>query len=131
MATKYKYRITIACPSGLISAANQLALIAGESAADDQTFTSASYKDAIGNLFAVCSTVVTDSFLAIQSGLPSELKPHAEGADTTLAQQALDALMIWDSESVFDPTKLTMSVGTTPQDALTQWGLTKIVTEEL
>lgn len=131
MTTKYKHRITLSCPSGLISAANQLALVAGESAADDQTFTSAGYEDVRGNLFAVASTVVTDNFLAVANGLPAELPAHAINADRELAQQALDAMVMWQEGATFDINSLTMAVGLTPQDTLVQWGLTQIVTEEI
>ena len=57
MTTEYQQRATIATPDAHVPDANQIALALGESSADDQTFTNASYQDADGNLYAVCSTV--------------------------------------------------------------------------
>jgi len=62
MTTKYSERATISTPFTHIPDANQLALALGESAADDQTFSTASYQDAQGNLYAVCSTVAKPIF---------------------------------------------------------------------
>ena len=76
MMTKYQQRATIAVPEPLIAEANQLALCLGESSADDQTFTAASYQDADGNLYAVCSTVAKPIFAQI-AGQPLQAPDHA------------------------------------------------------
>ena len=62
MTTAYIQKATIATPVSHIPDANQLALCLGQSSADDQTFTTASYQDADGNLYAVCSTVAKPIF---------------------------------------------------------------------
>ena len=62
MTTAYVQRATIATPAAHIPDANQLALLLGESSADDQTFGAANYQDAEGNLYAVCSTVAKPIF---------------------------------------------------------------------
>jgi hypothetical protein len=122
MTTAYQHRVTIAVPENLITEANHLACIMGESSADIETFRSAGYQDAQDNLYAVCSTVVTDTFLAAQSqGLPPS-PPHAEAADRALAQSALDTLG--------QPAGLMMVVDPDPQAALAQMGLERVPSEE-
>ena len=65
MTTQYQQRATIAAPAAHIPDANQLALCLGESSADDQTFTTAAWQDAEGNLYAVSSTVAKPIFVQI------------------------------------------------------------------
>ena len=93
MTTAYKHRVTIAAPASQLTEANHLACLMGESAADIETFKAANYQDAQGNLYALCSTVVTDTFMQAQSkGLPPT-PAHADGiADRALAQAAYDSL---------------------------------------
>ncbi|WP_299311773.1 hypothetical protein [uncultured Halomonas sp.] len=91
MTTKYTHRVTIAVPAVYIADANQLALCLGESASDDQTFTTAKWQDADGNLYAVCSTVAKPVF-AQMAGQPLVAPDHAPDVDleaTTRAQQLL------------------------------------------
>jgi len=93
MMTKYQQRATIAVPEPLIAEANQLALALGESAADDQTFTTASYQDAQGNLYAVCSTVAKPIFAQI-AGQPLQAPAHAPDMDVEAATRAQALLQI-------------------------------------
>ena len=93
MMTKYQQRATIAVPEPLIAEANQLALCLGESSADDQTFTTASYQDAEGNLYAVCSTVAKSVFAQL-AGLPLQAPDHAPGMDLEAATRAQALLRI-------------------------------------
>lgn len=129
MTTRYKHRVTIICPEHLMQAANQLALIASETSADDKTFTSANYVDANGNKYAICSTVVTDGFLQIQSGLPAELPPHAKNADVILAQQALDVLAIYVEGGLLSGDVLTMTVDIDQKTVIENLGLMVIDAE--
>lgn len=124
MTTRYNHRVTMICPEHLMQAANQLALIAGESSADDKTFTSTSHEDTYGNKYAICSAVVTEGFLQIQSGLPAELPPHAENADILLAQQALDALAIYAEGGLLSSDALTMAVDVSPKTVIENLRLT-------
>lgn len=94
MTTAYTHRVTIICPESLIPDANQLALVVGESAADDQTFGAASYSDVDGNLYAVSSTVVTDTFQGKATTL-LVAPAHAPGADLAAAGRAQAALYIY------------------------------------
>ena len=91
--TQYKQKATIATPITHIPDANQLALCLGESRADDQTFTTASYQDANGNLYAVCSTVAKPIF-AEMAGQPLKAPDHAPGMDLEAATRAQALLQI-------------------------------------
>ena len=93
MMTKYQQRATIAVPEPLIAEANQLALCLGESSADDQTFTAASYQDADGNLYAVCSTVAKPVFAEL-AGQPLKAPDHAPDMDLAAATRAQALLQI-------------------------------------
>jgi len=87
MSTSYTQRATIAAPKNKIADANQLALCLGESSADDQTFSAASYQDAQGNLYAVCSTVAKPIFAQL-AGQPLQAPGHAPDMDLAAATRA-------------------------------------------
>jgi len=93
MRTLYRHRATIATPLAHIPDANQLALALGESAADDKTFTTASYQDADGNLYAVCSTVAKPIFAEL-AGQPLQAPDHAPDMDVEAATRAQALLQI-------------------------------------
>ena len=93
MTTLYQQRATIAVPEPLIAEGNQLALALGESAADDQTFTTASYQDASGNLYAVCSTVARPIF-AQMAGQLLQAPDHAPDMDLAAATRSQALLQI-------------------------------------
>jgi len=88
-------RVTIICPEAMMSDANQLALVLGESAGDDQTFLAAGYEDAGGNLYAVASSLVKPAFFTA-AGSPLAAPDHAPGADLTAASRAQAAVVILD-----------------------------------
>ena len=93
MTTLYQQSSTIATPVSHIPDANQLALALGESHADDRTFTSASYQDADGNLYAVCSTVTKPVFAQL-AGQPLQAPDHAPDMDLAAATRAQALLQI-------------------------------------
>jgi hypothetical protein len=93
MKTLYTNRVTIATPVAHIPDANQLALALGESAADDQTFTTASYQDASGNLYSVASTVAKPIFAQI-AGQPLQAPEHAPDMDLAAATRSQALLQI-------------------------------------
>jgi len=76
MISQYQQLTTIAAPAARIPDANQLALALGESSADDRTFNIASYKDASGNLYAVCSTVAKPVFAELAGQPLQALNTH-------------------------------------------------------
>lgn len=91
--TDYIYRCTIAVPEAHIGDANQLALVLGESAADDKTFTAARWQDAEGNKYAVCSTVAKAVFVD-RAGQPLAAPEFAPDADLAAAGRAQALLRI-------------------------------------
>ena len=126
MTTEYKQKATIAAPSTHIPDANQLALCLGESAADDQTFSTASYQDASGNLYAVCSTVAKPIF-AQMAGQPLQAPDHAPGMDLAAATRAQSLLQI--NNGIATPDVIAVILGNrleSAQDHIKALGLTPV-----
>jgi len=126
MTTSYQKRATIAAPETLIQDANQLALALGESSADDQTFTTASYQDASGNLYAVCSTVAKPIF-AEMAGQPIKAPDHAPGMDLAAATRAQELLQI--NNGTASPDVIAAILGNrmeSAQDHIAALGLTRV-----
>ena len=125
----YNKRMTMAVAQSLIDKANQLALIAGESPDDVNTFTNANWQDASGNLYAVCSTVIKPIVLAM-FGQPVEGgELQAEGADKSLAQQALDASVMYSDGVKATPNSIVIAVDIDPMEAFEAMGLTMVVSD--
>jgi hypothetical protein len=125
--TQYVNRLTLAVPESLMGAANNLALIMGRSTADINTFTTATWQDASGNLYAVCSAVSKPMVVqALSTGLPDPLPSHAENADVTLAQQALDAIEVYGEGVAAGVDKIVLAIDDNPLDALSGMGLTRL-----
>ena len=93
MTTLYTSRATVATPAAHTPDANQLALCLGESNADDQTFSAASYQDAQGNLYAVCSTVAKPIFAKL-AGQRLQAPAHSPDMDLVAATRAQALLRI-------------------------------------
>jgi len=93
MTTLYQQRATIASPIAHIPDANQLALCLGESSADDRTFSTASYKDEQGNLYAVGSTVAKPIFAQL-AGQPLQAPDHSPDMDLAAATRSQALLQI-------------------------------------
>ena len=91
----YTLRVTIICPEAMMSDANQLALVLGESAGDDRTFRTAGHEDAGGNLYAVASSLVKPAFFTA-AGSPLAAPDHSPDADLTAATRAQSAVVIPD-----------------------------------
>ena len=127
MSTLYQQKATIAAPEAHIPDANQLALCLGESAADDQTFTAASYQDEDGNLYAVCSTVAKPIF-AEMAGQPLKAPDHALGMDLVAATRAQALLQI--NNGIASPGVIAVILGNrleSAQDHIKALGLTRVV----
>ena len=126
MTTEYTNRVTIAVPIAHIQDANQLALCLGESSADDRTFTTASYKDAQGNLYAVASTVSRPTF-AQAAGQPLQAPGHAPDVDLTAATRAQALLQINDGIAAPDVIAVILGGRTeSTQDHIAALGLIRI-----
>jgi hypothetical protein len=126
MTTAYTQKATIATPAAHILDANQLALALGESASDDRTFSTASYQDASGNLYAVCSTVAKPVF-AEMAGQPLQAPDHTPGMDLVAATRAQSLLQI--NGGIASPDVIAVILGDrleSAQDHIAALGLTPI-----
>ena len=131
MTTQYQQRATIAAPKRFTSCANQLALCLGESSADDRTFSTASYQDASGNLYAVCSTVAKSVFAQL-AGLPLQAPDHAPGMDLEAATRAQALLQI--NNGTASPDVIAVILGSnadSAQDHIAALGLKKVLEPEM
>jgi hypothetical protein len=128
--TQYTNRLTLAVPESLMDKANNLSLIMGRSTADINTFAQATWQDASGNLYAVCSAVSKPIVVqALSTGLPDPLPAHAENADVELAQQALDAVEVYSEGVAAGVDKIVLAIDDNPLDALAGMGLTIVEVE--
>lgn len=124
MSTKYTHRATICAPIAELYAANQLACIVGESAADIGTFTVATHtRDGVE--YACISTVVKDVFASYtNNGLPDP--PHAVDANRAEALRVFAGLN-QPGGVVFE---LTDAATTTGADVLARLGFEPIIVED-
>lgn len=97
MNTEHKHRMTLVVPKPLMPAANQLALIAGESPDDDKTFTQASYQDASGNQYAVCSAVIKPIVLTMFGKPVEDSDLYDDNADASLANLAMSKAVMYSN----------------------------------
>jgi len=128
--TKYVQKATIAAPLDLIPDANQLALALGESSVDDQTFTTASYQDAQGSLYAVCSTVAKPIFAQI-AGQPLQAPDHAPEMDLAAATRAQSLLQI--NAGIATPDVIAVILGDrleSAQDHIAALGLSRVPSDD-
>ena len=126
MITDYLQKATIAAPIAHIPDANQLALCLGESSADDQTFSTASYQDADGNLYAVCSTVAKPIFAELASR-PLFAPDHAPDMNLSAATRAQALLRI--NNGIAAPDVIAVVLGDrleSAQDHIQMLGLTRV-----
>lgn len=113
-------RLTIAAPAALIAGANQLALAMGSTEADANTFGEAQFKDADGNLHAVCSLLCTERWL---EKLSEPLKPRL-GADMEMANDVQATMSLGGLATT---TGITVIRNENPQAALDDMGLEYVV----
>jgi len=126
VTTTYAHKVTIVAPTAHIQDANQLALALGESSADDQTFSEATYQDADGNLYAVCSTVAKPIFAQL-AGQPLQAPDHAPGMDLAAATRAQSLLQI--NNGIAAPDVIAVILGDrleSAQDHIQMLGLTRV-----
>ena len=126
--SEYNHRMTLVVPEQHMAIANQLALIAGESPDDVNTFTAVNYQDSAGNLYAVCSTVIKPVVLGLFgiSLADITLPAHAINADVTTAQQALDKVVMYKQGDKASTAKIMCAIDFEPLAAFADMGLTII-----
>lgn len=122
--SQYTHRMTLAVPELLMPQANQLALIAGESLDDVNTFVNANYQDSVGNKYAVCSTVIKPIVLSLLTTPLANSVLQAEGVDVTQAQQALDKVVMYKQGDKASTTKIMCAIDFEPLTAFSDMGLT-------
>lgn len=125
----YKHRMTLVVPEQLMAQANQLALIAGESLDDDKTFTTANWRDANSDLYAVCSTVIKPIVLSLLSQPVADSVLTAEGANLELAQQAMDAAIMYREGVKVSPDKIVIAIDIEPIQFFESVRLTMVESE--
>ena len=128
--TQYTHRMTLVVPESLMPQANQLALIAGESLDDVNTFTQANWEDTEGNKYAVCSTVIKPIVLELLNTPLTDSPLKAEGADLSLAQQALDKVVMYKQGDKVSTTGIMCAIDFEPLTAFADMGLTIILGED-
>lgn len=127
--SQYTHRMTLAVPESLMPQANQLALIAGESLDDVNTFTQANYQDGEGNKYAVCSTVIKPIVLGLLSTPLADSPLQVEGADLTQAQQAMDKVIMYEHGVTATPDSIYIATDYDPLEFFDSLGLTLIETQ--
>lgn len=127
--SEYTHRMTLVVPVTLTTQANQLALIAGESPDDVNTFTTAKYQDSSGNLYAVCSTVIKPIVLSLLNTPLADSPLQAEGADVSLAQQAMDKVIMYQEGVTVVPEHIYIGIDIDPFDMFERLRLTTIETQ--
>lgn len=126
MTSLYNQRMSLVVPESMILQANQLALIAGESALDINTFDKADYKDKDSNAYAVCSAAIKPVVLNLLSVRLAELSlpSHALSASIDMAQQALDSIVMYDETGVAaSPNTIIVALNDEPLSILDALGL--------
>ena len=128
IASDYKHRMSLAVPQALMTQANQLALIVGESSDDVKTFSNANWQDKDGNLYAVCSTAIKPVVLGLFgiSLADITLPDHASNADVVAAQQALDKVVMYKQGDKASTAKIMCAIDFDPLQAFADMGLTII-----
>ena len=126
---QYTHRMTLVVPEPLMAQANQLALIAGESADDVNTFTTTNYQDNDGNKYSVCSTVIKPIVLSLLTTPLADSPLQAEGADLELAQQAMDSVVMYEQGVIATAEHIYIAIDTDPFEFFEALGLSAIETE--
>lgn len=117
--TDYTHRMSLVVPKHMMPAANQLALVAGESPDDVNTFTTANWADKEGNLYAVCSTVIK----------PIVLSMFGQVVSNGDAQSAMDIAVMYEQGMTASSDKIVIGVDIDPRSLFSELGLT--MTESL
>ena len=123
-------RLTIACPNALRDDANNLAMVLGYRPDDAETYVALNWQDADGNLYAVASLPVSDTFTTTaQSGLQRPSWDTDNIIDMDAAWWAQEALVVSLTPVTAMPDKLTACVGDDALATLAAMGLTQVEVE--
>ena len=123
--------LTIACPEVHISDGNQFSRCVGLGPDDDKTFSLALWQDTQGNLYAVASGLVSDTFTETAT---SPLVEPEWGCDMEAAERAQALIRMLDSETgelVATPDTISAAYGTDVMGVIAGMGLTQVQEEGL
>jgi hypothetical protein len=132
-------RITVACPEGMVSDANNLAMVLAHGPDDGRTYGEPSWLDAHGNLYACASFPVGEEWLgAAQMQLIRPTWDTDESIDMSAAQRAQMALLFTQQAAseegatpdpvLANPDTLLAVAGGDPHAVLKGTGLTQVQT---
>ena len=120
-------RITIACPDALRDDANQLAMVLGYGPDDVQTYVALNWQDVDGNLYAVASLPVSDTFTTAAQVALQRPAWDTDSAISMAAANRAQAALVFSLEAVeVAPDKLTACVGDDALATLAAMGLTQV-----
>jgi hypothetical protein len=123
-------RLTIACPEALRDDANQIAMVLGYGPDDAETYGSLNWQDADGNLYAVASLPVSDTFTTTaQTALQRPLWDTDSHVNMAGANRAQAALVFSLTPVTAMPDKLTACAGDDALAVLAAMGLTQVEVE--
>ena len=124
-------RLTIACPATLRSDANNLAMVLGYGPDDAETYVPLNWQDTAGNLYAVASLPVSDTFTTTaQSPLQRPAWDTDSHVNMAGANRAQAALVFSPTPVAAMPDKLTACVGDDALATLAAMGLTQVEVDE-
>ena len=125
-------RVTIICPQAHIEDANHLAMVLGYSAADAATYSSPSWQDSHGNLYAVASLPVSDDFV----GAATSALARPDWDDSSIvvmdaARRAQAIVSVWglgedEPAPVAAPTRILAMYGDDPLALLAMAGVERV-----
>jgi len=120
-------RLTIACPELMRTDSNQLAMVLGFGAPDALTYGALNWQDADGNLYAVASLPVSDTFTTTaQATLVRPAWDTDNHVNMAGANRAQAALVFSLTPVTAMPDKLTACVGDDALATLAAMGLTQV-----
>jgi hypothetical protein len=123
-------RLTIACPDALRDDANQIAMVLGYGPDDAETYGSLNWQDADGNLYAVASLPVSDTFTTTaQTALQRPSWDTGSHVNMAGANRAQAALVFSLTPVTAMPDKLTACAGDDALATLAAMGLTQVEEE--
>jgi hypothetical protein len=120
-------RLTIACPEALRDDANQLAMVLGYGPSDAETYGELNWQDAAGNLYAVASLPVSDTFTtAAQVALQRPAWDTDSAISMAGANRAQAALVFSLTPVTAMPDKLTACAGDDALATLAAMGIVPV-----
>lgn len=123
---EYKHRLTLVVPEAMMINANHLALVAGESPDDINTFMAANWQDVAGNKYAVCSAAVKPIVLSMFGQPVADSGLTADGANFTAAQRAMDAAILYSDNLSATPSHIVIAIDVEPLATFAALGLSVI-----